>query len=85
MNWSFDGVGGKPMFLNDRRRMFPEINVQATMEGAFAGGILPFDFMWAFDDGGGNDLIPFSDSVDPVAVKFDTSYPADTYKRGKQL
>jgi len=98
VNWAYDGdpLGGstKPMFLYDRKRLCPDEEIHVIMIGYFSGGIFPFDWIWAFDDGGGEDIIPLSGPVatypppyGPVvgAIKFDTSYGAGWYTRGKKL
>jgi hypothetical protein len=98
-NWAFDGVphGGstKPEFLYDKKRLCPEDVVYGIMSTEFAGGYLPFDWIWAFDDGGGNDIVPLSGpSPSPPpppygpavgTIQFDTVYSAGWYTRGKIL
>ena len=99
--WAFDGapLGGstKPEFLYDKRRLCPEEFLRAIMTAYHSGGLFPFDWIWAFDDGGGNDDPPLSGPlVSPPpsggpygalvgVVKFDQSYGAGYYTRGKVL
>lgn len=96
-NWAFDGGKpgvSKPAFLYDVRRLFPEMYKIGIMRTLFAGGLLPFDWIWAYDDGGGADVPALSgpDSSPPSpygplvgTIKWDTTYPAGKYTRGKVL
>lgn len=98
-NWAFDAglPAGPPAaraFLFDKRRLCPPTYISAYMFGVHAGGLFPFDWFWAFDNGGTFDELPLSgpDSSPPApygpavgTVKFDTSYPAGTYHRIKKL
>lgn len=100
-NWAFDGspLGGsaKPEFLYDKKELCPEDSIMGIMSSDFAGGVFPYDWMWAFDDGGGTDEIPLSGPLvsqppsggpygTPVGViNFDASYGAGWYTRGKLL
>jgi hypothetical protein len=96
-NWAYDGGAmgvSKPAYLYDVRRLFPEMYKIGIMRTLFAGGMFPFDWIWAYDDGGGRDPIPLSgpDSSLPSpygpavgAILWDTTYPAGRYTRGKVL
>jgi hypothetical protein len=104
-NWSFDGPetggpipgGAQPKFLYDRKELCPEMHIVGVMSADWGGGIFPFDWIWAFDDGGGNDDVPLSGPlVSPPPsggpygalvgdISFDTSYPAGWYTRSKVL
>jgi hypothetical protein len=96
-NWAYDGgaVGvSKPAYLYDVRRLFPEMYKIGIMRTLFAGGYLPFDWIWAYDDGGGADPIPLSgpDSSPPPpygpavgVIQWDSTYPAGKYTRAKVL
>ena len=100
-NWAFDGVphgapSGKPEFLYDKKEMCPEMYIVGIMSALHGGGYFPFDWIWAFDDGG-DDEIPLSGPLGspppsggpygtPVGViQFDTPYAAGWYTRGKVL
>jgi hypothetical protein len=103
-NWAWDGVplvptapSGKPEFLYDKFRLCPGERVIGIMTALHGGGLFPFDWIWAFDDGGGNDYVPLSGplpspppSGGPYGalvgiIKFDYSYPSGWYTRGKTL
>lgn len=96
-NWAYDGGAPgvpKPSYLYDVRRLFPEMYKIGIMRTLFAGGLFPFDWIWAFDDGGGTDPIPLAgpDSSPPPpygppvgTILWDTPYPAGRYTRGKVL
>lgn len=104
-NWAFDGpevgapapTGPQPAFLYDRKEMCPEMRIIGVMSSDWPGGIFPFDWIWAFDDGGGTDEFPLSGPLPSVppsggpygtpvgTIQFDTSYPAGWYSRGKLL
>lgn len=101
-NWAFDGVplgapSGKPEFLYDKKELCPEMRIVGVMSALHGGGYFPFDWIWAFDDGGGDDDVPLSGPLvspppsggpygTPVGViKFDTTYPAGWYTRSKVL
>jgi len=105
-NWSFDGpeVGGpipggaQPKFLYDRKELCPEMRIVGVMSADFPGGYFPFDWLWAFDDGGGMDDVPLSGPL-PAAppsggpygplvgvIEFDKpDYPPGWYTRSKVL
>jgi hypothetical protein len=105
-NWSFDGpeVGGpipggaQPKFLYDRKELCPEMRIVGVMSSDFPGGYFPFDWIWAFDDGGGMDDVPLSGPL-PAAppsggpygplvgvIQFDKpDYPPGWYTRSKVL
>ncbi len=88
--WGWDGPpDGDPLFLYDRRRLCPTMYTSVHMWGDHAGGKMPFDWFWAFDDGGGKDEVPLYGPAPYEggvgAVKFDTDYPAGTYHRVKKL
>lgn len=100
--WAFDGVphgapSGKPEFLYDKKEMCPAERIVGIMSALWGGGIFPFDWLWAFDDGGGDDDVALSGPlVSPPpsggpygplvgVIKFDTSYPAGWYTRSKVL
>jgi hypothetical protein len=99
--WAFDGapLGGstKPEFLYDKRRLCPAEYILAIMRAEHAGGLFPFDWIWAFDDGPGTDAPPLSGPLGAPAppggpygalvgvVKFDQAYAAGWYTRGKVL
>lgn len=101
MHWAFDGspLGGssKQEFLYDKRRLCPEESVVGIITAYHSGGVFPFDWIWAFDNGGGNDVIPLSGPLGSPppsggpygslvgVIKFDTSYSAGYYTRGKIL
>lgn len=101
-NWAFDGVplgapSGKPEFLYDKKEMCPEMRIVGVMSSLHPGGYFPFDWIWAFDDGGGEDDVPLSGPlVSPPpsggpygplvgVIQFDTPYPAGWYTRSKVL
>jgi len=101
-NWAYDGSpnipaasSGKPEFLYDKKRLGPEMYIVGIMTGPFAGGYFPMDWIWAFDDGGGTDLIPLAGPAPTPppppygptigTVVFDTIYSAGYYTRGKVL
>jgi len=97
-NWAFDGAphsgSPKPEFLYDRKFLCPSQQLLLLMRGVHGGSYFPFDWFWAFDDGGGTDNPALSgpDSSPPApygplvgTVKFDTTYPAGTYTRGKVI
>lgn len=104
-NWTFDGpeVGGpipgglQPKFLYDRKELCPEMRIVGVMSSDHPGGYFPFDWIWAFDDGGGMDDVPLSGPLPaappsggpygtPVGViAFDTTYPPGWYTRSKVL
>jgi hypothetical protein len=104
-NWAFDGVpnvptapSGKYEFLYDKTRLCPEGHIYGIMSANFAGGYFPFDWLWAFDDGGGEDIVPLSGPLafppprdgpyGPLVgiIQFDKpDYPAGWYTRGKEL
>lgn len=105
-NWSFDGpeIGGpipggaQPKFLYDRKELCPEMRIIGVMSADFPGGYFPFDWIWAFDDGGGMDDVPLSGPL-PAAppsggpygplvgvIQFDKpDYPPGWYTRSKVL
>ncbi len=102
MNWAFDGVphgapSGLPEFLYDKMRLCPEMHVVGIMSADWLGGIFPFDWLWAFDDGGGMDDVPLSGPLPAVppsggpygalvgVIKFDTVYPAGWYTKSRVL
>ena len=101
-NWAFDGVphgapSGLPEFLYDKKELCPLMHIEGIASADWTGGIFPFDWLWAFDDGGGNDSVPLSGPLPSVppsggpygalvgTIKFDTSYPAGWYTRSKVL
>jgi len=100
-NWAFDGVphGGsaKPEFLYDKKALCPDMEITGILSAYWAGGVFPFDWLWAFDDGGGGDVVPLSGPLGspppsggpygtPVGtIQFDTPYSAGWYTRGKVL
>jgi hypothetical protein len=101
-NWAFDGVphgapSSKPEFLYDKKSLCPEERVVGIMSALWGGGIFPFDWLWAFDDGGGMDDVALSGPLPspppsggpygPLVgvIQFDTPYPAGWYTRSKVL
>lgn len=101
-NWAFDGdplgaPSGLPAFLYDRKELCPGEHLVAFMSADWPGGIFPFDWFWAFDDGGDAMEIPLSGplaskppSGGPYGalvgtIQFDTSYAAGWYTASKVL
>lgn len=101
-NYAFDGVPAagspKPQFLYDKKRLCPAEQLVAIMSGNHtSGSYFPYDWIWAYDDGGGSDPVPLSGplaSQPPQGgpygalvgnVQYDTIYAAGWYTRAKIL
>ena len=83
-----------PYFGYDKLELCPDDEVTATMVATWAGGAVPYDWIWAFDDGGGTDIVPLSgpDSSPPAPygpavgqITFDDTLAAGVYTRIKPL
>ena len=77
-------------FLFDQPQLFPGDRVNVLVSSVLAEDTVYFDSIWAFDDGGGLDIIPLSgpDSSSPSpygplvgVVHFDVVLPGGTYHR----
>lgn len=98
-NWNhaYDATPPPPRFLFDTHRLCPDDFVWAHISFALAGGGAgwPFDTIWAYDDGGGTDILPLSgpDSSPPAPygplvgqiAYDDAAVAAGTYHREREL
>ena len=78
-----------PQFIHDTKRLCPEVEVRVGMTYNHPGGLWRWDTIWAYDDGGGRDIVPLSGPNDPNlrvgVIRYDIDAPAGVYYRVRQL